>query len=694
MYNKQKTISLILALAALVLGACSEKRDSDVDTNTSSSEIVYDGPTATLQADGVYDLEDQDGLKSTFALDSEGKSVLQLPSTDVTVRCIIKSTDPSQPTSYLTLKWKRSGTNGLYYTYKQAAFNLAAGTNIYSGDWYILGIIGGSNFRSFTTNGSFEMNTTAAPGAKAGETITFADAPFIFPWTKLTVVQVNGQPSLRVPGVVRFKPQGVLLRHHTINEMYTPFEIDRIGIYSNVMSFQGTFTFGTPVEGEGATWTPSAQAAASTNFAGAPSPSWSREYVLRNAANTANTPEKFAAALWGTAAGNWVDKTPADNKQHYLIWAMPAETTEEPHTAIFAYLNPLDASGARIAGGRVWHHIFYSGFKPTAGRSYAVRSVIRRPRMALEYMAETNLSGSKTFAANNLYKDASGNITEAYFPVWTVVPDPSSVLPDGYRLPDTDELRGIVTLGVRAGITATTVAAAVEEIEHCYNQHTASKLPFRATYVYDPANTSDTDINGARVVYGLRWTNQPFGGSNPSKNFYASAWRYIYIPNIGPETVPQAALRIEARYLGPSSTLTISDIANRAWWDNQSVAGDDEAVRILPLSGYDYDGQKYMVGKHGAFMPLQAYLPENTANKRGVVAYYRPENMGVVENYQYSLMARRHSTTYFPHDVSGVDYPVHSNSDPLLQTKLSLPIRPFKIRTFKERFLPQRTTTP
>lgn len=709
MQSKSVLRIAFLVFFAFSFGACDVDRDTLKGEEETASQVVeYNGVAVTLDATAVA--EDSEP-RALYSISGDGQAKLVLPSQGVDVHCLIRSTNPNSRPTYITLRWRKGEGNTLEYTYEDRAFNLASGSNPLaagSGDWYIMGIIGG---KLDASTGKVAFAPGFAVGEQAGATNTLsADVPYIFPWTKLDVVEVNGQVSLRLPSKVRFMRQGVLLRHHITNEMYTRWRVSEMRIISNVMSFSGSFSPGVPKANAMPTWEPVETLSKSKDDLIVELPKaafWEQIYKLANRSGVA-TPEIFASATQGTG----VNKLAADNKKYYITWAMPgstATTEEDPFTGVYLQMQVLkkESSAAEPVPGTTpvsSHHTFFSSVKPQEGLSYRLESVIRRPTMVLEYMAETNLSGDKTFAEKDplLYVDEDGQSKLKYYNLGVlfgnngvIAPNAGvsaenlkrnivNTMPIGYHLPILDELRGILGSIDHIGLQSPTSAEEAKRVgwkkEDYYNvflQRRFSNL--EAMYVYNPEN--ETGL-GIRVAYALRWKHSNAGRYGTDMQY--SAWRYEYITDVSPESyssVKQGVLQIKARYLGPGSTLTIDEVAKEDWWKS-AFPPEDEVVRILPLGGYMYDGQQYMLGKHGVIMLETTYRGDIN---NGDLSVYRPERNGVRTNsdvlyYNYGTAP---TTPQFPYDVEGKDYPQMAS---LRWSKLSLPIRPFKDRTTRTRF--------
>ncbi len=715
-YTKQvmnKTIRLYscLLLSLVLLGGCSkDKKEPQVPGSDSTENTYNDGPRVTLSANSEVDLSLLGQAKQDSRVDymtsAEGKLTLKLPAvgTKMQVHCIIKSTNPAQPTTYATLNWVRRGTSGLYYDYNQPTFPLATGSNINQGDWYIAGMIGGTLNASA---GTISFAPKLMRGITDGQ-VTDIDAPFYFPWQRLQVVEVNGQPSLRVESTVTFKPQGTLFRHNISNDMYNAWVVSSIKIATNAFTAEGAFTF--PGVGQEPSWAPKATATTYTPpqiRLGFPEQGWSYDYTL-STSTTATTAERLPAATPPTPGGG--TKTMGNNQRYYISWGMPVETVPSgatPHTAIYGDMTAVSATtNATVTRSRnTEYHIFYSDLKPEKGKSYLVRSVIRRPPLAIENFAEYNLSGPQTFATYHgfLESDGSGVTTHAYYfpvPDYTVANALESFeqtnLPAGWRLPTAGEAKAVIP-GLEIGVVSSDKANPTFQKE----QFTIAYKPSRNAYYENYYTMHHWQTSGDESmseqlpvrIYGLRAMTFD---TRTESNLFMSAWKYEYLENISPEDEPQApALVIRARYLGPvygqtgSYTTTgqyadlFREIAKEEWWEQQSVPEDYEAILCLPITGYVHSGKEYLVGKHGVLM-----LRDIVRAGQPTAPYFRPAKMGVKTNADL-FYYRATATSPYPNDAPS-DYPAMNNTFYPLAEKLKLAVRPFKPHDYKKPYLVRR----
>lgn len=719
--NKTIRIYSSLLLSLVLLGACSKDQSEPQGPPSNSQEITYNGSQVALSADSEVDLallgQQEQSPRVSYTASAEGALTLKLPNegAKMLVHCIIKSTDATQPTTYVTLNWVRRGVNGLYYDYKQAAFNLATNTNIYQGEWYIAGMIGGS---LNTSTGAISFAPTVMKAAEGGQ-VTDIDAPFYFSWQRLKVVEVDGQPSLRVEPTVTFKPLGTLFRHNISNDMYNAWDVSQLKVATNAFTSQGAFTFSDV--NQDPTWTPASVAGAPVNdyqkYAGAPEKGWSYTYALRTNSGGA-TPERVPSAIPATETAS---KISGNNQRYYISWGMPVDVIPEgvtPRTLVYADMTAVSAVNNQPVPRtkNTDYHVFVSDLKPEKGKSYLVRSVIRRPPLALEYMAKFNLSGPKTFATSHAFMNASGGSDAYYFSVPDYATDPNlqsftaANLPEGWHVPSGNEVKAVIPTFIEIGTsTGTTVVTSSdkanptlvkEQIRLSYREFLNSHYENIYTIHHHSQGQSEGwwTSNAEVLVYGLRSMTAK---QTSHSNIFMSAWIYEFFENIAPEAEPELpALRVRARYLGPvySQTgaytteeeykTTFQEIATSDWWSAQSVPKDDEVEVVIPLPGYVHTGNQYLVGELGILMLQETVRPSGA---QPTVAYFRPAKMGVRTNLDpfYYRPAPDVSSPYPADPVRAYPFMTVPNFYPLAE-KLKLTVRPFKSHDFLKPYLERR----
>lgn len=171
---------------------------------------------------GIFD---QRGINGTEIADG----------TEVPVYCIFMSTDKNQPVTKVVTKWtyKKGGHLRLAPT---STFEMANGTDLTKGTWYVCGILGGEQLSNEVKfNGYSEGHTTIS---RTGEEVTWgADIPYLFSWRKL---EANAaKKSFKADKAVLFKQFGTIVRLRVENNTGFDFQYNGVRIItSNILRGQ------------------------------------------------------------------------------------------------------------------------------------------------------------------------------------------------------------------------------------------------------------------------------------------------------------------------------------------------------------------------------------------------------------------------------------------------------------------------
>jgi len=167
----------------------------------------------------------------------DGKEIAD--GTEVPVVCIFMSTDKDQPVTRVVTKWtyKKGGHLRLAPT---STFEMAAGTDLTKGTWYVCGILGGEQLLKIAEpqvkfNGYSEGHTTIS---QAGKEVTWgADIPYLFGWRKL---EANAaKKSFKADKAVLFKQFGTIVRLRVENNTGFDFQYNGVRIItSNILRGQ------------------------------------------------------------------------------------------------------------------------------------------------------------------------------------------------------------------------------------------------------------------------------------------------------------------------------------------------------------------------------------------------------------------------------------------------------------------------
>lgn len=235
-----------IAVFALLFTGCADKDVVEAISNgdnqpgvTVSMSMEGDmGQTATTRAIG-YETDDNTGFPTPVGIfdkgTSEGKEIAD--GTKVDVLLIFRSSDDSQPVTKVVTKWtyKKGGNLTLLPSEK---FEMASGTDLSKGTWYVCGILGGEMLpgnNQVKFNGFSEGHTARN---SAGEKLQWgANIPYVFSWRQLTTNAAN--KTIKAEKAVKFKQFGTIVRLKVTNKTGFDFMYNGVRIItSNILCGQ------------------------------------------------------------------------------------------------------------------------------------------------------------------------------------------------------------------------------------------------------------------------------------------------------------------------------------------------------------------------------------------------------------------------------------------------------------------------
>lgn len=242
----KKLFYSFIAVFALLFTGCADKDVVEAISNgdnqpgvTVSMSMEGDmGQTAATRAIG-YETDDIKGFPTPVGIfdkgTSEGKEIAD--GTKVDVLLIFRSSDDSQPVTKVVTKWtyKKGGNLTLLPSEK---FEMASGTDLSKGTWYVCGILGGEMLpgnNQVKFNGFSEGHTARN---SAGEKVQWgANIPYIFGWRKLTTNAAN--KTIKAEKAVLFKQFGTIVRLKVTNKTGFDFMYNGVRIItSNILCGQ------------------------------------------------------------------------------------------------------------------------------------------------------------------------------------------------------------------------------------------------------------------------------------------------------------------------------------------------------------------------------------------------------------------------------------------------------------------------
>ena len=235
-----------IAVFALLFTGCADKDVVEAISNgdnqpgvTVSMSMEGDmGQTATTRAIG-YETDDIKGFPTPVGIfdkgTSEGKEIADGSKVDVLL--IFRSSDKTQPVTKVITKWtyKKGGNLTLM---PSETFEMAAGTDLSKGTWYVCGILGGEMLpgnNQVKFNGFSEGHTARN---SAGEKLQWgANIPYVFSWRQLTTNATK--KTIKAEKAVKFKQFGTIVRLKVTNNTDFDFKYNGVRIItSNILCGQ------------------------------------------------------------------------------------------------------------------------------------------------------------------------------------------------------------------------------------------------------------------------------------------------------------------------------------------------------------------------------------------------------------------------------------------------------------------------
>ena len=242
----KKLFYSFIAVFALLFTGCADKDVVEAISNgdnqpgvTVSMSMEGDmGQTAATRAIG-YETDDNTGFPTPVGIfdkgTSEGKEIAD--GSKVEVLLIFKSSDGTQPVTKVVTNWiyKKGGNLTLLPSEK---FEMAAGTDLSKGTWYVCGILGGEMLpgnNQVKFNGFSEGHTARN---SAGEKLQWgANIPYVFSWRQLTTNAAN--KTFKAEKAVKFKQFGSIVRLKVTNKTGFNFMYNGVRIItSNILCGQ------------------------------------------------------------------------------------------------------------------------------------------------------------------------------------------------------------------------------------------------------------------------------------------------------------------------------------------------------------------------------------------------------------------------------------------------------------------------
>ena len=246
------TFYICIAFCALLFAGCADK--DIVDNTDGNKELPGVKVSMTLEGDMQGDNVAPAGAKSTRAIGyetrqsdgfptpigvfdkglNEGKELNDGDKVDVLL--IFRSTDDTQPITKVKTQWTYT-KGGKLALMPSETFEMAAGTNLTKGTWYVCGILGGEMLvgnNQVKFNGYMEGHNAID---QSGNKVTWgANIPYVFSWRKLIAKSNN---TFKADKPVIFKQFGSIVRLKVTNKTGFNFKYNGVRlITSNILCGQ------------------------------------------------------------------------------------------------------------------------------------------------------------------------------------------------------------------------------------------------------------------------------------------------------------------------------------------------------------------------------------------------------------------------------------------------------------------------
>lgn len=246
------TFYICIAFCALLFAGCADK--DIVDNTDGNKELPGVKVSMTLEGDMQGDNVAPAGAKSTRAIGYETRQTDGFPTPigvfdkglnegkelndgdKVDVLLIFRSDDKNQPITKVKTQWTYT-KGGKLALMPSETFEMAAGTNLNQGTWYVCGILGGEMLvgnNQVKFNGYMEGHNAID---QSGNKVTWgANIPYVFSWRKLIAKSNN---TFKADKPVIFKQFGSIVRLKVTNKTGFNFKYNGVRlITSNILCGQ------------------------------------------------------------------------------------------------------------------------------------------------------------------------------------------------------------------------------------------------------------------------------------------------------------------------------------------------------------------------------------------------------------------------------------------------------------------------
>jgi lipoprotein len=523
---------LTLLTTLCLLSACSkglvdepkEKDNTHLSGDTCSIRLSLEG---NLDAPRYLD----------YKVGGYGTPKVHLTTPIILGHCVIRSSNPNDPVTYITVEFKVDGSNKVKLDMTEVPLRVSQ--QMFRPDngrqWYLMVMLGGE-LDSNTGRVSFDSSATPLKRASYGDQVGL-DIPYASQWITLELQrQDNGNYSAGGMEKLIFRPLGVLFKIQARNDLpYTHIQAYGYKIRSRICDSKGYFDLNSHV-GTLPRW----------SFAEKmPVEGWERHYALEEP--TMDMPAKKE-----------------DDAFHYL-WMMPSGVAESgPEAFAITSVTVRDRVSERLKrlngnkDSQVLLTTLEAKITPPSKTLRNGTSLMVHPRIQpgwnpLELMGRVNYVGDypnvkQTRSLSNDLKQLF-NYEEAR---------QIALQHPGWKLPTRVDWVTIVGEGTK--LTRSEATDPVKKTEFVVEKSTEREIHSH----YKP-------IKKFTLCYAVR-----FQATSDSRSY--SAWRYSIQRN--PDSKGDVCV-IKSCYLGPGAHEDLESISNELWWDLQG----NKTIRYLPMAG-------------------------------------------------------------------------------------------------------------
>ena len=581
------------------------------------------------------------GISATVSptLNAKGRHGITLPN-ELPVLCIIRSSGNDEPT-YYEAKAVKTATG---YHIEKERIKLRSGSTLAPGKkWYIMIAMGGTYDKDTGQMRFGASGVEDAPVATSAGRVM--DIPAVSHWMEMPTYP-NGHPKwpkdwsqAEKQRKLEVFPQGVLCRatlrlddayKQRLGSEQVALTVNRLRIVSTSLSFAGYFSLakndlpavdfkgkseldrGGANNGNLMKWVPTQNAATKKEFTAlnASTPEYEKIFTGDVFSLQGGSSAKIFS---DTSVGADVKRNVAPGIPTILFWAIPTNTSDAEHRSTTLIAETGTSSNARILEPK--HTYIYGKKHPhqvLSGKSVYFDAVYYHPYTPLDYMAEYNLVRKEPWQFVNggtIPRGSSNQLDTQHgvnsFAMLTVEEAKQVQLSHNgrtYTSPSTAQWESIIPLTGKAVVNPNTGAEVVDNAS-VYAQLGAS-LKGTTTYssrrvnnvVYAVALRNLGGTNKYSVAYRYERVNNPDApaGKNPylsirytkSRGSYHLNPRFSATPASGWEQYDRVAFQVDAIHLGAHFVGGVDDIANEAFWKDESMRKER---RILPTHYTSYE---------------------------------------------------------------------------------------------------------